>query len=223
MNLEPYASYFWQGEKIRLRPFRAEDAPNKWREWTDTEARRFLESQTDLPPVSLAEYTEQMRAGADFRDRSPDRIGFAVETLAGEFVGWINLFIGEPGDTVRLALAWASFGNTNAKGMPAKRSASSCAMASTSCAATSATRPAWPKRLGLGRDAPQAGFPRGGPSAGDLLYRRAIPQTSSSLGCSRKSTTPWSDGRRAERAWSGNVPRGGMGGHRGLTGRQEPE
>ncbi len=95
MNLEPYANYFWQGDKVRLRPFRAEDAPNKWREWTDTEARRFLESQTDLPPVSLAEYTEQMQAGADFRDRSPDRIGFAIETLAGEFVGWINLFIGE--------------------------------------------------------------------------------------------------------------------------------
>jgi RimJ/RimL family protein N-acetyltransferase len=96
VEFQPYDNYFWQGEKIRLRPFRAEDALKKCREWTDTEARRFLESQTDLPPLSLAEYTEQMRAGADFKDRSPDRIGFAIETLAGEFVGWINLFIGEP-------------------------------------------------------------------------------------------------------------------------------
>lgn len=96
MELEPYDNYFWQGQKIRLRPFRADDAPKKWREWTDTETRRFLESQTDLPPMALATYTEQMQAAADFQERSNERIGFAIETLAGEFAGWINLFIGEP-------------------------------------------------------------------------------------------------------------------------------
>ncbi len=53
MELTPYLNYFWQTDLIRLRPLRPEDAEKKQREWTDTEARRLLESQLDLPPVSI--------------------------------------------------------------------------------------------------------------------------------------------------------------------------
>lgn len=90
MEPEPYAGYSWQGERVRLRPLRIEDAPKKWREWTDTQARILLEYGMDLPPVSLETYTEQLRPSCEFEDTS-QRISFGIETLEGEFVGWINV------------------------------------------------------------------------------------------------------------------------------------
>ena len=90
MEFEVYDGYFWQGEKVRLRAWQLEDAEKKWREYTDSEARSFLQYEMGLPPVSLAAYTEQLRPYCDFKDTSAN-IGFAIETLAGEFVGWINM------------------------------------------------------------------------------------------------------------------------------------
>jgi RimJ/RimL family protein N-acetyltransferase len=90
------ATYFWQTNKVRLRPLRIDDAEKKWQEWFDTEARRFLESQLDLPPVSLAEYTKQLEDICEFKDTTR-MLSFSIDNLADEFVGWINFFKGNPG------------------------------------------------------------------------------------------------------------------------------
>ncbi|MCK4816029.1 GNAT family N-acetyltransferase [bacterium] len=90
MEQDFYDGYFWQGEKIRLRPLKIDDAKKKWREWSDTETRRLLEYQLDLPPVSLVTYTEQLEPACEFKDISKT-ISFAIETLESEFIGWINM------------------------------------------------------------------------------------------------------------------------------------
>ena len=88
-------AYFWETNKVRLRPLRIEDAEKKWREWFDTESRRYLEYQLDLPPVSLAVYTEQLRDICEFKDTSR-MTSFAIDNLDCELMGWINLFTGNP-------------------------------------------------------------------------------------------------------------------------------
>lgn len=95
MEPTPYLNYFWQTDLIRLRPLRPQDADKKYREWLDTDARRMLEAQLDLPPVSLETFRSNLLAACDFKGDSDTR-SFAIETLEGEFVGWINLFLGEP-------------------------------------------------------------------------------------------------------------------------------
>jgi RimJ/RimL family protein N-acetyltransferase len=90
----PPDHYFWQTKKVRLRPLRISDAKRKWQEWFDTEARRFLEYQLDLPPVNLEEYTRQFEDICEFKDTSRF-YGFAIDNLSDEFVGWINLFKGD--------------------------------------------------------------------------------------------------------------------------------
>jgi len=88
MTLAPYEGYAWQGERVRLRPLKAEDAEKKWREWTDSEARVMLEYGMDLPPVSLETYREQL-GPFDFSEQDK-RLNFAIDTLNGEFVGWLG-------------------------------------------------------------------------------------------------------------------------------------
>lgn len=90
-----YSNYFWQTDLIRLRPLRPEDAEKKHREWLDSEARRLLEAQLDLPPVSLETFRQNLLDSCDFKGDSDIR-RFAIDTLDGEFVGWINLFLGDP-------------------------------------------------------------------------------------------------------------------------------
>jgi len=91
MEFEPYDGYFWQGGKVRLRAPQIEDAAKKLREYTDTEARSWLQCGMDLPPVSLTAYIEGLKPYCDFKDTSRMTM-FGIETLAGEYVGWINLF-----------------------------------------------------------------------------------------------------------------------------------
>lgn len=81
--------YFWQGEKIRLRPMRREDAAMWQAEDTDSEGVRFLSYGIELPKSDKAaeEFGERY---ADFNGRA-ERIMFSIETLAGELVGGINL------------------------------------------------------------------------------------------------------------------------------------
>jgi RimJ/RimL family protein N-acetyltransferase len=88
-------NFFWRTDKISLRPLKLEDSQKKWGEWFDTETRRYLEYQLDLPPVSLAEYTRQLEDICEFNDTSRFT-SFAIDNLDGEFVGWINLFSGSP-------------------------------------------------------------------------------------------------------------------------------
>jgi RimJ/RimL family protein N-acetyltransferase len=95
MDFTPYPNYYWQTDRIRLRGLRPEDAEKKCREWTDTEARRLLEGQLDLPPVSIETFRTSLLNSCDFKGDS-DCKNFAIETLDGEFAGWINLFLGDP-------------------------------------------------------------------------------------------------------------------------------
>ena len=88
-----YNGYFWQGEKIRLRPLKIEDAEKKRKEWTDSEARILLECGMDLPPISPDAYKAAIEEMCDFKDTSRFT-PFGIETLDEEFVGWINLFKG---------------------------------------------------------------------------------------------------------------------------------
>ena len=87
-----YQPGFFEYNRVEKLAFVGE---KKWQEWFDTEARRLLEYQLDLPPVSLAEYTRQLEDVCEFKDTSR-LISFAIDNLSGEFVGWINLFKGDP-------------------------------------------------------------------------------------------------------------------------------
>ena len=94
-SFNPPANFYWQTEKVRLRPLQISDAEKKWQEWFDTYTRRFLESQLDVPPVSREEYTWQLENNCEFKDTS-QMISFAIDNLSGEFVGWITMFKGDP-------------------------------------------------------------------------------------------------------------------------------
>ena len=87
--------YFWMTDKVKLRPLSITDAEKKWEEWFDTKTRRYLEYQLDLPPLSLTEYTEQLKDSCEFKDTS-STISFAIDNIQGEHVGWINIFKGVP-------------------------------------------------------------------------------------------------------------------------------
>lgn len=91
MEFDPYDGYFWQGDNVRLRALRVEDAEKKLHEYTDSQARSWLEYGMDLPPISLDAYVEGLKPFCDFKDTSQVTM-FGIETLAGEYVGWINLF-----------------------------------------------------------------------------------------------------------------------------------
>ena len=44
-----YSRYFWQGEKVRLRPLRIEDAEQGFIDSFDSPSRQFLELGIELP------------------------------------------------------------------------------------------------------------------------------------------------------------------------------
>lgn len=82
--------YFWQGQRIRLRPMHKTDAA-RWlaEEQSDSEAVRLLNSGMDLPKSEQDALAFAERY-ADFGHRQ-ERIMFSIETLEGELVGGINI------------------------------------------------------------------------------------------------------------------------------------
>ncbi len=82
--------YYWQGERIRLRPMHADDA-GLWlsEERSDSEGVRFLNYGIDLPK---SEHAAQSFAEkyAEFNNRD-ERMMFSIETLDGELIGGINI------------------------------------------------------------------------------------------------------------------------------------
>lgn len=92
MNAEAafdYSRYFWQGEKIRLRPMRAEDAEQSFVSSLDSQARQFLQLGIELPTSTelqksfLEKYVGCQDTGGE--------IMFTIETLEGTHVGGISL------------------------------------------------------------------------------------------------------------------------------------
>ena len=83
-------SYYWQGERIRLRPMHANDV-ELWlaEERSDSEAVRFLNCGMDLPKSEQAAQTFAERY-AEFNNRD-ERIKFSIETVDGQLVGGMNM------------------------------------------------------------------------------------------------------------------------------------
>ena len=86
----PNNQYFWQGERIRLRPMHVDDA-KLWLadEQSDSEGVRFLNSGMTLPR-SEHDARQFADAFAEF-NKQEERIMFSIETLGGELVGGINI------------------------------------------------------------------------------------------------------------------------------------
>jgi RimJ/RimL family protein N-acetyltransferase len=84
-----YSRYFWQGEKIRLRPMRLEDAGQRFIDSLDSPARQVLQTGIELPTsVELQKAFLEKYVGCNDVDGV---IMFAVETLEGVNVGGIAL------------------------------------------------------------------------------------------------------------------------------------
>lgn len=82
--------YYWQGERIRLRPMHVDDV-ELWLadEQSDSEGVRFLNSGITLPR-SEHDAREFAKEFAEF-NKKEERIMFSIETLDGQLVGGINI------------------------------------------------------------------------------------------------------------------------------------
>jgi RimJ/RimL family protein N-acetyltransferase len=84
-----YSRYFWQGEKVRLRPFRAKDAERTFASSLDSPSRQLLQLGVELPTSVALE-----RASLDKYSGCRDVDGvivFAIEDPAGEHIGGVSL------------------------------------------------------------------------------------------------------------------------------------
>ena len=83
-----YSRYFWQGDKVRLGPFRLEDAESAFIARLDSPTRRVLQLGVELP-ASLEALRSSLEKRVDCKD-SDGVIIFTVETLDGENVGSLS-------------------------------------------------------------------------------------------------------------------------------------
>lgn len=90
MNVpENLDQFYWKGQNIIIRTERERDAQAKWEEQFDSESRRLLEDETELP-ISYEAYVK-LFTNCESIDYKSDRISLYIENLDGEFVGWINI------------------------------------------------------------------------------------------------------------------------------------
>ena len=85
-----YSKYYWQNDKVRLRPARHEDWIENYSNLFDNEARFFLDSLIELP---VDEHIAEQKF-KNFLDEGFDkngRIRLTIETLDGVNVGGLNL------------------------------------------------------------------------------------------------------------------------------------
>jgi RimJ/RimL family protein N-acetyltransferase len=84
-----YSRYFWQGEKVRLRPVRGEDVEQLFADSLDSPSRRVLQLGIELPTsVDILRSSLEKHFGCSDVDGV---ILFAVENLQGVHVGGISL------------------------------------------------------------------------------------------------------------------------------------
>ena len=77
-----YSRYFWQGEKVRLRRLRLEDAEQSFINSLDSPSRQFLQLGVELPTsVELQRSTLEKYVGC--KDAN-GVIVFAIENLEGD-------------------------------------------------------------------------------------------------------------------------------------------
>ena len=83
-----YSRYFWQGEKVRLRPLRLDDTERAFIAGLDSPSRQVLQLGVELPTTE-----EGLRASLEKLVDCKDAGGiiiFTVETLDGENVGGLS-------------------------------------------------------------------------------------------------------------------------------------
>ncbi len=84
-----YSNYFWQGDKVRLRPYRADDWERSYRESFDSSSRQALQLGVELP-----QSPEMAKAGLEKYTDCKEVNGviiFAIDTLDEQTVGSISL------------------------------------------------------------------------------------------------------------------------------------
>ncbi len=83
-------NYYWQGDRIRLRPMHVDDV-ELWlaEEQSDSEAVRFLNPGMELPKSqhSAKDFADKY---AEFNNQT-ERIMFSIETIKGDLIGGINI------------------------------------------------------------------------------------------------------------------------------------
>lgn len=88
MNIN-YENYYWQNNLIRLRAMEPSDWEMSYLNKFDSEARRLLQSEIELPPTEN-EAKESTEKYTYFSDKT-HRLMFVIETLDNEVVGGVNL------------------------------------------------------------------------------------------------------------------------------------
>ena len=84
-----YSRYFWQGEKVRLRPLRDDDAEPFFANSLDSPSRQLLQLGIELPTsVELLRSSLSKYEGCKEAD---GMVLFIIETLAEENVGGLSL------------------------------------------------------------------------------------------------------------------------------------
>jgi RimJ/RimL family protein N-acetyltransferase len=84
-----YSHYFWQGEKVRLRPLSLEDAEHGFARSLDTPTRQLLQCGVELPTsLDLQRTSLERYVGCKEADGV---IVFGIETLGGAYAGGISL------------------------------------------------------------------------------------------------------------------------------------
>ena len=84
-----YSHYFWQGEKVRLRPLRTEDAEQSFTDSLDSPSRQLLQLGIELPTsVELQRSSLEKYVGCRDADGV---IVFITENVEGLNVGGISL------------------------------------------------------------------------------------------------------------------------------------
>ena len=90
MKKPDYSKYYWQNEKVRLRPITMEDWKEHYYNLFDNEARFLLDSEIELPfDEQIAEQHWKDWLGDGFDKKG--RIRLTIETLDGINVGGLNL------------------------------------------------------------------------------------------------------------------------------------
>lgn len=84
-----YDNYFWQEDEVRLRALIPEDGEEHYYNRFDTQARRFVNCEVELPPTNC-ECNKFVEKYKDFASGT-GRLMFTIETLEGENVGGLNL------------------------------------------------------------------------------------------------------------------------------------
>lgn len=89
---ETQSSYFWQGSQVRLRPIQSSDWQTIYTEQEDSEGLRVLEPGIQLPrsPERVQEFVNTWHKALANPEKT-SWLPFAVESLAGEFVGMANI------------------------------------------------------------------------------------------------------------------------------------